>query len=697
MIHFLTERDDHQTNFPKCTKKDVINYCKGKEFLGFDCEFNSLNPYKATLLLAIIGDEHEQFAIDGTSVDISFLNELDESTFIGHNIKIDYKVAKLNGFHFKKVYDTMITEQRLGLGSGRRNGLDAVLERRLNVAMSKDIRKEFISMTRLSNFQNKHLEYACSDVVYLKALMDKQIVYINKFDMGYLLYGIEFPLITIMGDCDLEGFVLDEKKWNVIIEENKKNKTKLIEDLDAHVKGLILEHRPDLKKRMYTRKRHIEVVKQFDLFGAPKETEYSSPVNIQYTSSAQMKELFRVLEQSLPIKIEKGESKETVAVPFLEAYLLDNPESILKPFLLDYIKLSGINKQLSTYGESFLGKINEITGKIHTVFRHCSTDTGRFSSGDANSGFPNMQNIPADVKFRHCFGVEEGYEVTTCDLSGAELIVMVSLAKDMKLLELSTGDMHSHMANICWENIYEARGEDYTEDLHVSKKQNKHKRTAFKPMTFGSIYGMHGKKAGQQLNVSEHEGKIVVETIRNEIPDVFDMVESAGKFALQNGYVVHNTRTNSRRWFMPVMDAKKQLKHMQREDPLAFVPNIPFPLEYRKAEPKHLMRFLDQIKAEAAARNTRIQGTQSDMIKEAIVFIDTEIKEQGLDLTLLGTVHDELIYKHPCNYFVTNPFSDKERIPVGLFIKECMTYVANLYLDGVKMDADYDTRNSWTK
>jgi DNA polymerase-1 len=302
-----------------------------------------------------------------------------------------------------------------------------------------------------------------------------------------------------------------------------------------------------------------------------------------------------------------------------------------------------------------------------------------------------LQNIPADNKFRHCFGVEEGYEVTTCDLSGAELIVMVALSGDLRLLELASGDMHSHMANMCWEKIYRMRGDEWTEADKISKKQNKSKRTDFKPMTFGVIYGMYKKKAAEQLNVHIEEGATVVEGIKKEIPDVIKMVEAAGKFALNNGYIVHNSRTNSRRWFTPVLEARKELKYMKEHHPCDQVPKIPWYMEYENARPEHLMKFLDKSDCESQARNSRIQGTQADMVKEAIVEIAQDVEKRGLDITLLGTIHDEMVYKHPIGYQVDGK-------PVGDYISNWMTSVANRYLNGVvEMGADYDTMATWTK
>ena len=687
MVYFITNRT-HSTTYTRATEQQLLNYFQDKSTVAFDCEFNNLSPYLATLLLVIIGDAENTFVIDATSVDITFLEPLKHKKFVGHNIKIDYMVCKVNGFSFTDVYDTMVAEQRIGLGSGRRNGLDHTLERRFNIEMEKEVRSEFIAMTKDSNFLNRHIEYAVKDTVHLLPLMELQLKYIKKFQMEFLMFEIEFPLVIAVADSELEGFVLDVPKWKRIMEDNKKTKLDLVDQMDAELASLATkEIKSSSIRSRYTRDRNRHSVEQTSLFGDSTTITHESDLALKYSSSAQIKQLFKDFGANVPLK----KDKETVAVPVLQGYLLNNPGSKLKTFIELYIKHSAVAKQLSTYGQKFIDMINPVTGKIHTTFRQCATDTGRFASGNVQNGFPNMQNIPADIKFRHCFGTDEGYEVTTCDLSGAELIVMVALSNDQKLLSLSKGDMHSHMANLCWEKIYNARGEEYTEDMVVSKTQNKSKRTDFKPMTFGTIYGMFGKKAAEQLNVEDHEGDLVIDTIKAEIPDVFTMVETASNFAMTQGFVIHNSRTNSRRWFTPVIEAKKELKEMQRTNPLDPVPNVPFYLEYQNAKPSHLMQWSDSKDCASAARNTRIQGTQADMVKEAIVEIAKDVKNRKLDITLLGTVHDECIYKHPIGYTV----DDK---PVGKYISNWMTTVANRYLDGVvEMGADYSTEPTWTK
>ena len=246
---------------------------------------------------------------------------------------------------------------------------------------------------------------------------------------------------------------------------------------------------------------------------------------------------------------------------------------------------------------------------------------------------------------------------------------MCSLAQDHRLLELSKQDMHSYFANKGWKAIYKDMGSKWHSFDEISKTQNNDKRTDYKPMTFGTIYGLKPAKAGEILNVSSHAGKIAIKTIIDEIPDTMAMVEVASAEALEKGWVLHNTRTHSRRWFRPVVELNAE--------------NAKLPEDAHRELEKGYRDVIAQ-----QARNTRIQGSQADMLSEAMVLLDRYIRMYKIEAKILLQVHDELAVKFHPDY--------KDWFPQR--VSDVMTRTANKYLEGgVTMKADFKVGLVWQK
>ena len=148
-------------------------------------------------------------------------------------------------------------------------------------------------------------------------------------------------------------------------------------------------------------------------------------------------------------------------------------------------------------------------------------------------------------------------------------------------------------------------------------------------MTFGGIYGMYSKKAGEVLNVPKEEGAIILKVIENELPLTYAMVKQASAMAVQYGCVILNSRTNSRAWF-------------------------PALLKQKKGEISKDTHFMEISAEESAARNIRIQGTQADAIKEASVVLGTYYRKHKLQAKILLWVHDEIVDKIKANLRAEN-------------------------------------------
>lgn len=748
MIYFITNKQHNIINSPDNEQIIIVDGIKefgdflinkvkkGETDIGYDLETTGLDAYKNEVLLVVIGDKDTKFIFDYTDSDnisSALGNFNNDFTFLGHNLKFDWKFTKTKlRVELKKLYDTMIVEQRLYPNYGLSNGLADVVTRYLQIQpkeMDKSIRMEFVGVNpKTFIFQTKHILYAAKDIEYLFEIKRIQESLIKKWNMEFLIQ-MEMNLIKVLAESELEGFILNKEKWTKIITENETTKFEKEVALDNEIRRL-REELPK-EKRIWLvggkfdrlRNRHPKQINE-GLFGEPVTMKALTGTdkkpkdnlgNFNYGSANQIIDLFARLHQPLPTVHDKylipkilpnGKIEEgifTTGEGAVENYLIDNPASEMKTFIKTLIDFREVTTQLNTFGQSFLDYINPITKKIHTIYRQCVAVNGRLQSGNTEESYINIQNIPAQKKFRESFGVAEGYSVVTIDLEGAEVTVMADKANDTKLFELAMkGDIHSHMAQKGWRNIYNYRAKLVTQfnmnfddieygkptkewlelvtlsrDFTVSKTvNNETHRKPCKNLTFGGIYGCHAKKAGRTLNISKDEGQIYINTLKSEVPLTFKMVENNVNIALDKGYLILNTRTNSRIWFPKVIHSIRT---------------------------KTTLDFMDKIEVDGQARNIPISGTQADMLKEAMVEIYNYVKENRLDIILLAQVHDELVYKikdeyllYPIKFYEdnSNEFT-MEFVPD--WIKKTIIKVANRYLKNIKMGASMEVKKTWTK
>jgi len=714
-IIFLTDREDHGELIYRTPKisvtKDVellntyLKKCAG--FYGYDIETNDNRFYTTDIVLVSIGDADNQFVVDGTSqlfpLVKQVLNDHNKLMAIGHNIKFDYVHSKTNGIFLGPVFDTMVAEQRICLGLGETANLFDVYQRRLKrrMATDKDIRNEFVGMTKRSRFEYKHIAYSATDISGIVDIARVQRELLKQTGQYEWIKENEFGLIPVLGDAELEGIQLYEDQWNVIIAKRKEEKFKTELFLDKEMGNL-------LKKPIKERKK--VTVYALDLFGAePTEIENKNTKHLNYNSSPAVLDKLRQVLPKVPQLKEKGkELKDSLREAAIQQYIIDNPETIAKDFLQNYIIFKEHDKFLNSYGKKFLhsefvktkklerGYKNPITGKVHTYYKPCSTDTGRLASGDVKSGLFNSQQLPREQEVRSCFGltkeeIAQGYYLTSCDLTGAEAVIMAALANDEVMYDLAIvkDDIHSPVATECWQAVYNYRVQrnrdltikdslrnsyTLTADFLVNKKVNKLLRTDFKSFTFGTVYGMKNNKGAQTLNIPKDEAQVMIDTIRRKFPKVFAMVEEAAKLAFIDGYVIFNSVSNNRRWFRPVL-AIKDAFNLYNEERYKI---------YNKVQSE--LKFSEISDIEGAARNCRIQGTQADMIKESMVQINKAFVKKNVSGKILLTVHDELVVKHKGKEFSSD-------------VGEIMTNTANRYLlpysSSIKMKADAQCGTFW--
>ncbi|MDK7187296.1 DNA polymerase I [Facklamia hominis] len=306
------------------------------------------------------------------------------------------------------------------------------------------------------------------------------------------------------------------------------------------------------------------------------------------------KQLGQVLfeELKLPV-IKKTKTGYSTAADVLDKLVQVHP---IIQAILDYRQIA---KLQSTYLAGLQPFIKE-DGKIHTRYTQTLTQTGRLSSTD-----PNLQNIPIRIEegrlVRAAFVPSQpGWQMLGADYSQIELRVLAHISGDehMKRAFQNGEDIHSATARRVFQ---------LDEDQEVDAG---HRRQA-KAVNFGIVYGISDYGLSQNLNISRQAAKTFIDRYFKEFPKIRQYMDEIVEQAKSDGYV-------------------STLFHRRR-----YLPDI------------HAKNFNLRSFAERTAMNSPIQGTAADIIKLAMVRLQTRLEEEGLSSRLLLQIHDELILEGP--------------------------------------------------
>ena len=300
---------------------------------------------------------------------------------------------------------------------------------------------------------------------------------------------------------------------------------------------------------------------------------------------------------SQPQLMDLFNNKLGVIVPSTGDEILVGVDHPVAKILRDY---RAYEKLISAFGESLLAKVNKKTGRLHPDFMQLGTATGRFACAN-----PNLQQIPRnseEAPFRKCFKPAAGYKLVVTDYSSMEMRILASLSKDKMLVDtIKNGyDIHSRTASLMW-------GLEYSADF---KKKYPEQRQAAKIINFGLVYGMGPGGLARQIGKSMDEARELMDVYFRSYPDIKKWLNRAGDDAVRRGWSV--TPAGRKRWYhMPETtdpDYKRKISQIQRE-----------------------------------AKNHPIQGTNADVTKYALVFMQDRLKKEGVDGFVTHTVHDEVV------------------------------------------------------
>ncbi|MEV7987901.1 DNA polymerase I [Micromonospora sp. NPDC085948] len=265
------------------------------------------------------------------------------------------------------------------------------------------------------------------------------------------------------------------------------------------------------------------------------------------------------------------------------------------PVLAHLLRHRDVAKLKSTV-DGLLKSVSD-DGRIHTTFNQTVAATGRLSSTE-----PNLQNIPIRTeegrRIRRAFVVGEGYEcLLTADYSQIEMRIMAHLSSDDALIEAfnSGADFHAATAS----SVFGVPLDEVTPD----------QRRKIKAMNYGLAYGLSAFGLSQQLGINTEEARGLMENYFAGFGGVRDYLHQVVARARQDGYT--STILGRRRYLPDLVSDNRQRRDI----------------------------------AERMALNAPIQGSAADIIKVAMLHVDTALGDAGLRSRMLLQVHDELVFE----------------------------------------------------
>ena len=273
-------------------------------------------------------------------------------------------------------------------------------------------------------------------------------------------------------------------------------------------------------------------------------------------------------------------------------------------------------------------------GRIHTTYQQTIAATGRLSSTD-----PNLQNIPIRTeegrRIREVFVVGRGFEsLMSADYSQIEMRIMAHLSGDEGLIAAfrSGEDLHRFVGS----RVFGVSPAEVTPQM----------RSKIKAMSYGLAYGLSAFGLSKQLLIPTGEAATLMEEYFTRFGGVRDYLQNVVAQARGTGYT--ETMLGRRRYLPDLTSDNRQRREA----------------------------------AERMALNAPIQGSAADIIKLAMLRVDTALRETGSGSRVLLQVHDELVLE----------IAPGEREPVEALVRKEMG--AAIEMD-VPLEVSVGVGGSW--
>ena len=293
------------------------------------------------------------------------------------------------------------------------------------------------------------------------------------------------------------------------------------------------------------------------------------------------------------------------------------------------------SKRASTYGKSWNKKFFDPDGTSRPGFNVSEAMTGRMSSSKFN-----LQNIPAEEKYRACVIASPDCKILVTDYSAQEPRITAYESQDPLLIK---------MTQITGESIHVSVGRELFNDPNLSKKDKRYK--AAKGCNLGIQYGLtavglqrdlNDKKEDGEPDVSREEAQELLNQYFSKFPGVKTWAYRQRSFVKSVGYVT--TKMGRRAYLNP-----------------------------------------HNWQSGNNALNSPIQGGAADITKLALSEIRKESYNRWGKWYCFGVVHDEIDFNVP------NEIFDEHKEMVEKIMIDC----AERIYTGIKFEVESKWGDNW--
>ncbi|MEO0477733.1 MAG: DNA polymerase, partial [Planctomycetota bacterium] len=302
-------------------------------------------------------------------------------------------------------------------------------------------------------------------------------------------------------------------------------------------------------------------------------------------------------------KTKTGFSTDSEVLEKLAALEADELEAVpedARPIPGLMIEYRMLTKLVGTYLVALKEAIAD-DGRVHARFNQTGAATGRLSSSD-----PNLQNIPIRTEvgrnIRKAFVAEDGHKLIAADYSQIELRVLAHLSEDEALIKAFNEGQDIHRAVAA--QVFGVEPED------VDSEQ----RGRAKVINFGIIYGITAFGLARRIDGLDNKAAAaLIDDYKARFPGIDTFLNTCIEKAQADGYV--ETILGRRRVIDGIHERNPQRRAL----------------------------------AERLAINSVVQGSAADLIKVAMVNLQSRIEKESLPCKLLLQIHDELVIEAPAD------------------------------------------------